>query len=184
MKCAQVVAVEHRQALARIEDEGDAGSGQLRARAQHRVAAVGRDDGEADVGARGHRRLVRLLHRAGMERGDLVVVAVRDDDGLRRVVVGGDADVSVRRAPSQPREVVVRRRCRARRAPRARRPAGQRVGDVAGAAAELAPQRRHEERHVQDVQLLGQDLVREAARKVVMVSKAREPQTRADMRSR
>ncbi len=39
------------------------------------------------------------------------------------------------------------------------------VGDVAGAAAELAPQRRHEERDVEDVQLIGQDLVREAAGK-------------------
>ncbi len=42
---------------------------------------------------------------------------------------------------------------------------GEVVGDVAGAAAELAPQRRHEERDVEDVQLIGQDLVREAAGK-------------------
>ena len=39
-----------------------------------------------------------------------------------------------------------------------------RVGDVARASAELAAQRRHEERHVEDVQLVGQDLVGEPAR--------------------
>jgi hypothetical protein len=37
-------------------------------------------------------------------------------------------------------------------------------GDVAGAAAEIAPQRRHQERHVQHVDLVGQDLVAETAR--------------------
>ena len=36
------------------------------------------------------------------------------------------------------------------------------VGDVAGAAAELAAQRRHQERDVQQVHLVGQDLVGEA----------------------
>jgi hypothetical protein len=40
----------------------------------------------------------------------------------------------------------------------------QRVGDVAGAAAPLAPHRRHQERHVQDVHLVGQDGFREAPR--------------------
>ena len=38
----------------------------------------------------------------------------------------------------------------------------ERVGDVAGAAAELAAQLRDEERHVQDVYLVGQDVVLEA----------------------
>jgi hypothetical protein len=42
----------------------------------------------------------------------------------------------------------------------------KRVGDVAGTAAELASQRRHQERDVQDVHLVGQDLLRETAWKV------------------
>jgi hypothetical protein len=42
----------------------------------------------------------------------------------------------------------------------------ERVGDVAGAAAELAAQGGHQERDVQDVHLIGQDLLREAARKI------------------
>jgi hypothetical protein len=40
------------------------------------------------------------------------------------------------------------------------------VGDVAGAAAKLAPQCGHQERHIQDVHLLWQDLLREAAAEV------------------
>jgi hypothetical protein len=52
----------------------------------------------------------------------------------------------------------------------------QAVGDVAGAAAKIAPQRGHQERHVQDVQLVGQDLLGKAALEVMMVSKASEPQ--------
>ena len=55
-EAAQLGAVEHRQALARIEDERDAGGGELRGVLQHRVAAVGRDDADAQVGARRHRR--------------------------------------------------------------------------------------------------------------------------------
>jgi hypothetical protein len=45
-----------------------------------------------------------------------------------------------------------------------RRPAEhvEAVGDVSGAAAELAAQVRHQERDVQDVQLVGQDMVLEA----------------------
>ena len=38
----------------------------------------------------------------------------------------------------------------------------QRIGDVAGAAAELPPHLRHQEGHVQNVDLLWQDMVLEA----------------------
>ena len=124
---------------------------------EHRVAAVGRDDRRADVGARRHRRLVRPLHRAGMERGDLVVVAVGDDDGLRRV--GCRRPRGRARCVDAPASAAApgSRRRRLPTAATTHRLAAERgevVGDVAGAAAELAPQRRHQERHVQDVQLV------------------------------
>ena len=40
------------------------------------------------------------------------------------------------------------------------------VGDIAGAAAKFAPHRRHQERDIQDVHLVGHDLLRETAREV------------------
>jgi hypothetical protein len=83
----QLAAVEHRQALARVEHEGDAGRLELLGVLQHRVAAVGRDDAQLDVGARGDAGDVRLHHRAGVEGRDLVVVQVGHDHRLRRVGV-------------------------------------------------------------------------------------------------
>ena len=38
------------------------------------------------------------------------------------------------------------------------------VSDVSRGAAEFAPERRHEERDVEDVQLLGEDVIAEAVR--------------------
>jgi hypothetical protein len=51
----QLVAVEHRQALARVEHEGDAGGLELLGVLKHGVAPVGGDDAQADVAARGAR---------------------------------------------------------------------------------------------------------------------------------
>ena len=49
MKALQVVGVEHRQALAGIEDEGNAGGRELLGVADHAVATVRRDDADLDV---------------------------------------------------------------------------------------------------------------------------------------
>ena len=54
----------------------------------HGVAAVGRDDADLQVAALAlgrHGHQVRVAHRAGVEGGDLVVVAVGGDVALRRV---------------------------------------------------------------------------------------------------
>ena len=112
-------------------------------------------------------RHVRLHHRARMEGGDLVVVAVGHDHRLRGVACPSTARTNSvldaqraqalagSSAPSLPTAAI------GSGSP----PSSlQAVGDVAGAAAELAPQRRHQERHVQDVQLVRQDLLGEAAR--------------------
>ena len=45
-EAAQLLAAEHRQALAGVEDEGDAGGLEFARMLQHAVAAVGRDDRE------------------------------------------------------------------------------------------------------------------------------------------
>ncbi len=89
----------------------------------------------------------------------------------RSVVMNACARVEVGRTPctqsrriSHAREVLaVRREILADGRHRQRIGAEQLevVGDVAGAAAELAAHARHQERHVQDVHLVGQDVVLE-----------------------
>jgi hypothetical protein len=119
---------------------------------------------------------------APVERGDLVVVGVGDDDRLRGVAVLDRQDEFRIRAPAaKPRDVV--RAVGADRGHHERFAAqvAQGVGDVAGTAAELAPQRRHEERDVQDVQLVGQDLLREAAGDDGDGVERRDPQISAGM---
>jgi hypothetical protein len=100
-----------------------------------------------------------------MERGDLVVVGVGDDDRLRRVGVVDGAYVIGGRAPTaNALQVVGAVGTDGRHHDRIAPELAQAVRNVAGTAAEFAAQGRHEERDVQDVQLLGQDLLRELAR--------------------
>ena len=61
---------------------GNAGFGELRRVLEHRVAAVRCDDSEVDVGGLVYFVLMGMLHRAGMEGGDLVVVGVRGHECL------------------------------------------------------------------------------------------------------
>jgi len=97
-----------------------------------------------------------------MKGRDLVVGHVGRDEALRGVGVGEFANEL--RADAQPLESgdVVgavtahrsHRQCRATQCVEA-------VGDVARTAAEVTPERRHQERHVEDVQLIRKDLVGE-----------------------
>jgi hypothetical protein len=108
--------------------------------------------------------MMGVHHRARVERRDLVVVGVRDDDGLGRVGVLREKDaarVDAQRAQALEigRAVVAERGQNDGLA--AERP--QRVGDVPGAPAVFALQRGHEKRHIQDVQLLRKDLLGKAA---------------------
>ena len=89
---------------------------------------------------------------------------------------------SVRRAPAGDALHVLgaaRRRPRPSRSDRRRADSARRR--CSRRSRELAAQESHEERDVQDVQLVRQDLLREAAGNIVMVSKASEPQMSADM---
>ena len=158
----QFLAVEHRQALARIENEGDAGCLELLRVGQHAVAAVGGDDAELGVLNVANGIEVGMVHGARMEGGDLVVVQVGGDEGLGGKaaghlphMIGGKAKLleavhvgggvvadSGHDAGFAAQQLEV-------------------VGDVAGAAAELAAHVRHQEGDVEDMNLLGQDVVLE-----------------------
>ncbi len=160
IKRCEIVAVEHRQALTGIEHERDACLGELPRVIDHRLAAVRRDHAPAESRVGRDRDLVGMTHRAGMEGGDLVVVHVGRDVGL-----GGKG----RRHLEQeaPRYTVlihpggIGREIVADRAHRFTLAAEQLQieGDVAGAAAELAAQLRHQKRHVQHMDLIRQDLI-------------------------
>ena len=150
---------EQRQALAGVEHERDPRRGELLDVRAHPVATVRGDDAKRDAFDVADAVLVREVHRARVERSDLVVVEVRDDVGLRRVAaghgahaVGGDAEpgeaVAVRTV------VVAGRRHDDRRAAQRL----QVVGDVAGAAAPLAAHRPDLERHRQHVDLVREDV--------------------------
>jgi hypothetical protein len=130
----------------------------------HALAAVRGDDAEADARHVLHVVLVAAHHRARVEGGDLVVVVVGGDEacGVNSSSITSTCDRSMPSASKW-----------ARYGPKSWPTvaigigAAQQlevVGDVAGAAAELAAHARHQERHVQDVHLVRQDVVLELVR--------------------
>ncbi|MCY1234028.1 hypothetical protein D9M72_465960 [compost metagenome] len=135
---------------------------------QHALAAVGRDDAQARRAGAAQCILdvvqLRLAHCARVEGGDLVVVQVGGDHRLRGEGLRQDADVAG--GDLQLAQVVQvgfgigadgghHHGIAAKHL--------QRVGDVAGAAAELAAHAGHQERDVQHVDLVRQDVFTEAS---------------------
>jgi hypothetical protein len=110
----------------------------------------------------GHLVLVGVVHGARMEGGDLVVGQIRGDEGLGGEAVGDGADVALVHAELV-EPVPVGGEIVAHRGHDHRVAAQQLhgVGDVAGAAAVFPAHVRHQEGHVQDVNLVGQDVVLE-----------------------
>ncbi len=160
----QLLAAEHRQTLSRVEHEPDLGGGKLRRVLHHSIAAVRRDDTDRHGAGVLHAIQVRAAHRPGMKRPDLVVVEVGRHETLRGVlavdhldVIGGNARLA--------HPLGIRRKIPSDRSHRIARVAQQPqvVGDVAGAPAEFPPQLRHQERDVQHVDLVGQDVLLEAS---------------------
>ena len=110
--------------------------------------------------------LVRIVHGAGMKRGDLVVVEVRSNERLRGELagyllyeIGGQAE------PAQAVQVGTAIVADSRHDERIFPEELQVIGDVAGRAPELASHLRREEADVEDVQLVGEQVVTEAVRK-------------------
>ena len=162
-KMRQVLAVKHGQTLTWIEHKRNAGGLELLGMLQHGVAPVRRDDADADIGARRNFCRVRLAHRPRMEGGDLVVVAVRHDHGLGGVGVAHLPDKLGADAQGvQTRHILGAIGTHSRHGQGRSAQLLQAVGNVAGATAKLPAQGRHEKRHIEDVQLVGQDLLGKA----------------------
>ena len=107
-----------------------------------------------------------LGHGTGVEGRDLVVVAVGHDHGLGGVGVVQLTHIARLDAQSaHAAQVAGAILAHGGHGQGLAAKQLQAVGDVAGTATEIAAQRRHQERHVQDVQLLRQDLIGKLALK-------------------
>eukprot|EP00825_Cyclidium_porcatum_P029940 TRINITY_DN3184_c0_g1_i14.p1 TRINITY_DN3184_c0_g1~~TRINITY_DN3184_c0_g1_i14.p1 ORF type:complete len:414 (-),score=39.68 TRINITY_DN3184_c0_g1_i14:727-1968(-) len=161
----QFVAVEHRQALARIENEGHVGIRKVTGVLHHALAAIRRDDAEFGIGTFNLVQM-RKSHRPWMEGGDLIVVEVGRDESLCREAATDLADMATRQAELV--EAIEIGCCIVAHGGHDRRLATEQhqvVGNIAGAAAKFAAHFRHQESHIKDVDLLRQDVVLEAVRK-------------------
>jgi hypothetical protein len=157
--------IEHRQTLTRIENERNAGRSEIAGVLHHAFAAVRRNDAELCRLGMFHLVQMRKAHCARMESRDLVVVEIGGDESLRRKSARHMAHVRTRQAELV-KTIEVRGRIVAHRRHDQRFTAEQHqvVGDIAGATAVFAAHFRDQKGDVQDVNLLGQDMVLEAVR--------------------
>ena len=155
----QVVRLEHGQPLPGIKDERNARGGKIGRMLNHAAAAVGGDDADGDAARVRHAIDVRVLHRAGMKRRDLIVVPVGGDEGLGGVLGLDDLDVIARHAGfNHPLRIGIEVPPRGRHRKGRITEQAQVVGDVARTAAEFAPELGHEKGDIQHMDLVGQDV--------------------------
>ncbi len=170
MKVLKCLAIEQRHGLAEIENKGDAGGGELCRVLDHALAAIGSDDADFDrvIGA-GRACDTSLTCECCMAPGwkgaaDLIVIESVVTKRLGGVLAiehcarnrVGDAVL----CPSTP-GIGAASRPTVRHEVSSVAQQLEVVGDVAAAAAEFAPHLRHQERHVQHVDLVGQDMILE-----------------------
>ncbi len=157
----QLVAGKRGNLLAGIVDIPDALFPEEARQSLHVVEVAGRDDAPVGGGVGAGKGVTAgELHGRRMKAVDLVVVLVRDQGAARRELVGHHADAFQRQA-QRAQIVAVIREILAHRGEDERLLAHerQRIGDVPGAAAALFHQPVDEEAHVQDVQLVGEDMI-------------------------
>jgi len=110
--------------------------------------------------------LVRVIHGAGMKRGDLVVVQIGGDERLRGELARDALHVArVNAQALQPVQIGLAILAHGGHHQRFAAQLLQVVGDVASGAAEFPAHLGGEEAHVEDVQLVGQQVVPEAVGK-------------------
>ena len=150
--------------MAGVEEEGDVGAGELRRVLDHGFAPVRGDDSQVYFGGGGvgYPIAVGVLHGAGVEGGDLVVVRIGgyerlSGEGARHFDHVSEVD-AVFLQPSAIRREILPHGAHGQRVAAEQ---FQVVGDIAGAAAEFPPQIRHGEAYIEDVRLFGKDVVLE-----------------------
>ena len=161
----QIVPGKRRDLLAGVVDVPDALFAEQAGKRLHVVEVAGGYDAPVggSVGMR-KRVLAREPHRGGVESVDLVVVLVGDQRAARGEFVLHDAD-AFKRNPLRFEERAVFGKILARRGEDKRLFAHQRqrIGDVPRAAAALFHQPVDEEAYIQNMQLVGEDVVGERA---------------------
>ena len=163
---AQFRAAELSKPLAGIEQERDSGIAHLRRVVQHGLAAVRRNQTQLRFGFRRQPLAVGLVHGAGVEGGDLVIVQIGNDVGLRGELIGQFADQ--RRVQSQLLDAAAVASEIAACGGQHQGPFAQQrqvVGDIAGAAAEFPPQLGNVEGYIEDMYLVREYALAEAAAK-------------------
>ena len=133
---------------------------------QHALLAVRADDRQRGAERARNVVFVRVIHRAGMKRGDLIVVEVGGDERLRGELSGYalqmlGADAQAAQALEVGPDVLADRR----HDERILAEELQVVRDVARGAAIFAAHLRRKKADVEDVQLIGQQVVTEAVGK-------------------
>ena len=134
---------------------------------QHGVAPIGGDDAQAHPFDRTDLDLVGQTHRTRVKGGDLVVVAIGHDHRLRGIGVGHGAhptgvNAQALQALNVSAAVVAQSGHRVGLATEL----VQAIGDIARAPTKVTPQSRHQKRHIQNVQLVRQDLLGKAPFKI------------------
>lgn len=119
-----------------------------------------------------------------MKSGDLVIIEISGDKGLRRKAAADLPDVRTGQA-NFIETIKIGRRIIAhcRHDHRLATQQHQIVGNIAGTATELATHFRNQKGDIQDVNLLGKNMVLKRSGKTMMLSKASEPQIRVVMRN-
>ncbi len=105
-EATELLAAEHRQALARIEHEWQAGGRKLFRVLEHTGPPVRGHDTQPDAAAITDPVEVRMVHRSGVKCGDLVVVQIGGDECLSGEFIGQRAHMRARDAAAvEPRGI-------------------------------------------------------------------------------
>ncbi|MPN36864.1 hypothetical protein SDC9_184376 [bioreactor metagenome] len=158
----QLLTRQDGQGLPRIEDKGHTGLGEPCDMTQHAVPAIRRDDAQRGAGRISHLVQVRMHHRTRVEGSDLVIVEIRRNEGLcgigtrhgqHMILTQAQIIETLSVGPSIITDGGHDQRVSAQQM--------KVVSDIPGTATKFTPQIRYQKGDIQDVDLLGQDMVLE-----------------------
>ena len=144
----------------------NAGGLELGRMIEHGLLAVRRNDAKSDRVVPGYLVAMVLVHCAGVEGGDLVVVQIGGDIGLGgELILHAQHEALADSELVEPVGVAVEVGTDGGHRQRVGTEPLQAISDVAGAAAEVAAHLRHQEGYVEHMGLVRQDVILEPVRK-------------------